>query len=65
MQQIKNLDDLMSANINKKAVVIPTSRAWTRRMPAAFMIHQPGERLWHLFREGMFIYQKKEKKDVK
>jgi len=56
--QIKTLSDLRLAVLNKKAVIVPNSRAWKKPCPAGFMINLPGAILIRLFDSGMFIYEK-------
>lgn len=62
MNQIKTLEDLAAAALNKQSVVVPTQTCWSRPRPAAFMQNQIGHVLLALFRAGMFVYEKPEKK---
>ncbi len=62
MEKINNLDDLILARGNKKSVFVPNDMIWMKPKPAAFMINLAGCVLYRLFRYGMFIYHKKEKK---
>ena len=60
---VASLDMLALVAENRKAVVVPTHPIYRHRLPAAFVLNFSGSVLVHLFRQGMFVYEKKE--DVK
>lgn len=43
----------------RRSVFVPTSFAWRKPRPAAFMINLPGTVLLDLFHMGMYVYEKK------
>lgn len=56
-KRIRSLKDLVTAAMNKKAVIVPGSRTWPHRRPAAFVVNLPGSILQRLLDEGMFEYR--------
>ena len=57
-KRIINLHGLWLARQDRKSVICPTSRAWEKPRPAAFMMNLPGEILLRLFKGGMYLYKK-------
>jgi len=66
-QRIATLEDLAKAVENKRSVVVPMSRSWSKPRPAAVLIQQQGSSLLQLFEMGMFLYSpiKTKKGDIK
>ena len=63
--RVFDLRALQAVVYAKQSVFVPTSPAWRKCRPAAFMIHQPAVVLLRLFEAGMYIYiptKQKEKK---
>lgn len=65
-KQIKTLEGLRRAALDRKSVVVPRcaygrfGMPWGKPKPAAFMINLSGHMLVHLFNTGMYIYKKEE-----
>lgn len=60
-KQINNLNDLMDAVRNRKAIVVPNHPSWNFPRPASFLINVSGTTLYALFARGMYIYNKEPK----
>lgn len=65
-KQIKTLEGLRRASLDRKSVIVPHAGhirfgpPWNKPKPAAFMINLSGHILVHLFSIGMYIYKKEE-----
>ena len=60
--KITTLDELMGAALLKMAVVVPGSRCFRRPLPAAFIINMQAAIVYHLIKDGMYIYERRNKK---
>ena len=56
--RIETLEELHTAVVEHRAVVVPGMWVWGRARPAAFIIHQPGVVLLRMFTAGMYLYDK-------
>ena len=56
---ITTLEELKQAADGKKAVFVPSMHCWEKPKPAAFLLELKGVVLIDLFKEGMFVYEKK------
>lgn len=61
MKRIRTLAGLRQAAIRKRAVTVPKSYWCRGPLPAAFVINLQGGVIDHLFRSGMYIYEKDKK----
>lgn len=59
-KQIKTLNQLYKAAIEKKAVFCPTARGFDTHIPAAFIINLQGVKILRLLNLGMFVYKKED-----
>lgn len=60
MKRILTIEELEAAMHDRRAVIIPGT-VWEKPKPAAVIIHLPGAVLLRLFKQGMFLYERKEK----
>ena len=56
--QIKTLEDLYQASIEKRSLTCPSSRL-VRPVPAAVVFSMSCNTAWNYIRHGLFIYQPK------
>ena len=55
------LKDLNLLALQRRSVICPNLRCWSRPRPAAFMIGLQGRYLLRLFESGMYVYLKEKK----
>lgn len=55
--KLTTLEELYQAALDRRAVTV--TRWGQSRIPAAFLISMQGSVLIHLFRSGMFLYQRR------
>ena len=56
--RIESLAALESARRNRRAVICPSLRCFSKPKPAAFIINLSGEIILRLMEAGMFLYEK-------
>jgi len=57
-KQIKTLEDLYQASIEKRSLTCPSS-PWVRPVAAAVVFSMQCNTAWNYIRRGLFIYQPK------
>ena len=55
---VTTLEELDTARFFRLSVVCPTSRAWNKPKPAAFIMNLSGDIILKLIRRGLYIYEK-------
>lgn len=63
MRQINTVQELRAAALDRKSVTCPSMRCFSGPIPAAWAINFIGVLLARLFDAGLFIYEKKNRKE--
>lgn len=61
-KRIYDLDGLYRARTDRRSVVVPSSHSYKKPLPAATFMNLSGELLLRLFQDGMYIYEKGDKR---
>jgi hypothetical protein len=57
MNRIETLNDLRSASLARRSIIIPGCQ--NKPIPAAVAMNWSGTHLWNMFWRGMYIYEPK------
>jgi len=62
MEKVETVSRLMELAHEKRAVFCPNSLSWTKPRPAAFVINMSVAIVARMMKDGLYVYEKQEKK---
>lgn len=64
MKRLTRIEQIQTAALNRRAVIVPASRCFCKPIAAAWIINLQGNMLCRLLSLGVFLYPSKQKKET-